>query len=154
MGKEVSETEMNGARVMMTRALYFWTLGAAPVLEGARLDSADPRRALRAPGGSTPRRCEPACRPSLQMGLDLKPELISDGNPTLTAHLGTPMAQVQLALRISRELRDQIDVLTEQLEEIPRYAPSGKMNRSACMRILLVKGLEVIRKEEGLEEEE
>ena len=58
----------------------------------------------------------------------------------------------QIALRISSEMVKQIDELATELEKVPRYAPTGKMSRSDCIRTLIIAGMDAINQE--LKEEE
>lgn len=64
--------------------------------------------------------------------------------------------QAQLVVRVSSELAEDIDALAARLEPRAAYAPTGRMSRSDCVRLLLLRGLEVVTAEleelEGLEE--
>lgn len=61
--------------------------------------------------------------------------------------------QTQLVVRVSSELAENVDALAARLESKAAYAPTGRMTRSDCVRLLLLRGLDVVAAElEELEE--
>lgn len=57
------------------------------------------------------------------------------------------MAQERVTIRVSSRLVEDIDQLTEELAELPTYSPTGKMSRSECLRLCVMRGLEDIKRE-------
>ncbi len=74
------------------------------------------------------------------------PEIVERTFATLNEEIPMARNDEQVVIRLPTDLLAEVDALIPMVERMPEYAAVGKITRSFVMRVVILKGVEAMRK--------